>query len=322
MALLANGTVVEFGELGETTNSSVPVEVKELSGVSAISTGGSHSSRPAQERHRQGRGENQFGELGDGTSTSSAVPVEVKELSGVSAISAGAYHSLALARLPLTATTAGLAEGQVNVAYSQALTASGGSAPYTWSLTGGSLPAGLSLNPESGAITGTPTAPGTSSFTVRVSDSSSPTPQSATASLSITVLPLTITTTALAEGQLNVAYSQALTAAGGSAPYTWSLTGGSLPAGLSLNPESGAITGTPTAPGTSSFTVRVSDSSTPTPQSATASLSITVLALTVTSAELPGGEVGVGYSRRSRPSAARRPTPGRSRGAPCRPACR
>jgi hypothetical protein len=87
---------------------------------------------------------------------------------------------------------------------------------------------------------------------------------------------LTVTTKTLAAGEVGASYSQTLTGIGGATPYTWSLIGGSLPPGLSLNATSGAITGTPTAGGTSSFTVEVTDSSTPTPQTATASLSITV----------------------------------------------
>ncbi len=86
-------------------------------------------------------------------------------------------------------TTASLPQGSVQSAYSQTLTASGGTAPYTWSLSSGSLPAGLTLNGATGAITGTPTTPAGSSFTIKVTDSTTPTPQTATANLSITVLP-------------------------------------------------------------------------------------------------------------------------------------
>ena len=77
--------------------------------------------------------------------------------------------------------------GEVGTSYSQTLTASGGITPYSWSISSGLLPAGLSLNAKSGAITGTPSAAGTSSFTVKVTDSSTPTPLTATANLSITV---------------------------------------------------------------------------------------------------------------------------------------
>ena len=87
----------------------------------------------------------------------------------------------------LTVTTVSLPGGEVGTSYSQTLTASGGITPYSWSISSGLLPAGLSLNAKSGAITGTPSAAGTSSFTVKVTDSSTPTPLTATANLSITV---------------------------------------------------------------------------------------------------------------------------------------
>jgi hypothetical protein len=93
--------------------------------------------------------------------------------------------------------------------------------------------------------------------------------------LAVTAAPLVITTTSLTNGVTNVAYSATLAAAGGTMPYTWSIASGSLPAGLSLNAASGAITGTPTAAGALSFTAQVSDASSPA-QKATKSLSITI----------------------------------------------
>ena len=86
-------------------------------------------------------------------------------------------------------TTVSLPVASAHTAYSQTLTASGGATPYSWSLSSGSLPAGLALNTTTGAITGTPAAAGTSIFTVKFTDSSTPTPRTALASLSIAVLP-------------------------------------------------------------------------------------------------------------------------------------
>ncbi|MFZ0826002.1 MAG: N,N-dimethylformamidase beta subunit family domain-containing protein, partial [Verrucomicrobiia bacterium] len=85
-------------------------------------------------------------------------------------------------------TTTSLPSGMVNAAYSTTLAALGGTVPYTWSITGGSLPSGLALNTNSGAITGTPNNAGTFNFTVRVSDASSPT-TNATSALSIIISP-------------------------------------------------------------------------------------------------------------------------------------
>src|ERR1022692_1099033 len=190
-------------------------------------------------------------------------------------------------------TTSSLPAGTVGVAYSQALAASGGSPPYSWSVASGTLPAGLSLA-AGGTLSGTPGTAGPSSFTVRVTDSTSAT---ATAALSITINPpaLGITTSSLPAGTIGVAYSQALGASGGSPPYSWSVASGTLPAGLSLV-AGGTISGTPGAAGASSFTVRVTDSAS---ASSTAALSITInpAALGITTSSLPAGTVGVAYSQ-------------------------
>jgi hypothetical protein len=135
----------------------------------------------------------------------------------------------------------------------------------------GTLPAGLTLAASTGVISGTPTATGTTSFTVQVSDATAAT---STQSLSITVnAGLTITTSTLPGVTQNVSYSTTLAATGGTAPYTWSITAGALPAGLTQAASTGVISGTPTATGTSSFTVQVSDASSAT---ATQPLSIAV----------------------------------------------
>jgi hypothetical protein len=96
---------------------------------------------------------------------------------------------------------------------------------------------------------------------------------------------ITTTTLTLAEGHADSSYSQTLAASKGTPPYTWSITAGALPEGLHLNAESGSIVGTPSAAGTSHFTVEATDSSTPTPRTGTASLSITVSAATAQAAE-------------------------------------
>src|SRR5262249_32916549 len=86
--------------------------------------------------------------------------------------------------------------------------------------------------------------------------------------------PLTITTSALPSATVGVAYTATLTATGGTPPYTWALASGTLPAGLTLTPSTGAITGTPTAARTAHFTVRV----TPGAQNVTKGLRTTVAA--------------------------------------------
>ncbi len=156
-------------------------------------------------------------------------------------------------------TASPLAAGTVGTRYSVTLAATGGIPPYAWSVSGGLPPPGLSLNGTTGAISGTPTTAGRYSFTAQVSDSAKAVASKAFA-LTINPAPLTITTASLAEGAFGSAYSQALAADGGVPPYTWGVAAGSLPAGLSLNPASGAVSGTLSAGGTFNFTALVTDS--------------------------------------------------------------
>ncbi len=181
---------------------------------------------------------------------------------------------ITIAAPPLAITTTALPSAIENTPYTASLTATGGVTPYVWSIASGTLPPGLTLN-VGGSVTGIPTTAGTVSFAVQVADAES-TPQTATAELSITIAspPLTITTTLLPAAIETIAYTASLTAAGGVAPYVWSIAGGTLPPGLSLGTD-GSITGVPTTLGSDSFTVEVADAES-TPQTATAQLTITV----------------------------------------------
>ena len=194
---------------------------------------------------------------------------------------------------PPSVTTAALPDGTTGKAYSQTLAATGGKAPYTWSVTTGTLPAGLTLNASSGVISGTPTTAGISSFTVQVKDANNNT---STKALSITAYtPPSVTTTTLPNGTTGKAYSQALAAAGGKAPYSWYMYAGTLPAGLTLNYYTGIISGTPTAAGSSNFTVMVVDANN---NAAIKALSSTVYTPpSVTTTTLLNGTTGKAYSQ-------------------------
>src|SRR5262249_556992 len=141
---------------------------------------------------------------------------------------------------------------------SQTITATGGTPPLLWSATG-NVPPGLTLNATNGAITGTPTTTGTSTFTARVQDLLG---NSASKQFSITITTgFSITTpTALPSASEGVAYTQTLQASGGTAPLTWTVSVGTLPTGLNLNPDTGVISGTPAAAGSYSFIIQVADS--------------------------------------------------------------
>ena len=204
---------------------------------------------------------------------------------GTPVLSASNSLSITIVR-PVAITTLALPNGATNTVYSATLTAAGGSSPYTWSKTSGSLPPGLTLSGD-GVISGTPTTTGTFNFVVQVSDGGTPV-LSASKSLSITIARLfAITTTSLSNGILNMAYTGTLTATSGTLPYTWSLAGGSLPSGLTLNATNGAITGTPTVSGFFSFTGRVTDAGNPA-QTAIKPLSISVVMSIWSNTALPG----------------------------------
>ncbi|HEY1128618.1 MAG TPA: putative Ig domain-containing protein [Roseateles sp.] len=263
-------------------------------------------------------------------------------------------YSVTIGGPTLAIGTASLPNGNVGVAYSQTVSASAGTAPYSFAVTAGALPAGLSLNGATGAIAGTPTTANTYNFTVTATDSttgtgapytvakaytvvigvqapvanasSASTPYDnpvqinlapaitggAAVSIAVatppahgtaTVAGLTVTYTPAAgyagsdsftytatnaggtsaaatvtvmvsaptltlqpnqpnlpNGQVGAAYSQAVSTSGGTAPYSYSVSAGSLPSGLSLDGSTGMLAGKPTAAGAFSFTIRATDS--------------------------------------------------------------
>ena len=157
-------------------------------------------------------------------------------------------------------STASLPNGTPGVSYAATVSATGGALPYTWSVSAGSLPAGLSLNPTTGQITGVPSTQGAFQFTIQVTDFGG---SIATKVFTITIgagQALAITTAALPDGTLNQPYSQGVAATGGTSPYVWSVASGALPPGLQLSAATGAISGTPTSVGNFAFIILVTDS--------------------------------------------------------------
>lgn len=196
---------------------------------------------------------------------------------------------------PYLITSGTPAPGVVGQAYSFPLTVSGGAPPYTWSITTGALPPGLTIGLNSGLISGTPTAAGPYFYTVTATDS-----QGAVATGTYTHViapaPLVISTTSLPDGTVGTAYASRIAAAGGTTPYNVYIVNGTLPPGLKLASD-GFLSGTPTASGTFSFTAGVDDAG---QQTASRTLSITVAAspapLSISTASLPAGLSGAAYS--------------------------
>ena len=157
---------------------------------------------------------------------------------------------------PLAILASSLSFGIQNSQYIGPLSASGGTPPYQWSVTEGALPGGLELGADTGVISGTPVVAGTFAFTARVTDTGSRTSERAF-SLTVYGPDLQMLTNTLPAGVRTVPYATQLLAAGGLPPYSFSVSG--LPLGLGLDPDTGAITGTPTVRGTFLLTARVTD---------------------------------------------------------------
>ncbi|MEO6920605.1 MAG: putative Ig domain-containing protein [Collimonas sp.] len=206
--------------------------------------------------------------------------------------------------LAVTAPTIVLApstvpSGAVGVSYTATISASGGALPYIYSIASGALPAGVTLNTSSGALSGTPTAAGTFNFTVKAQDANSFNNAQAY-SLVIAAATVTLNPATLPGATAEAAYSATLTAAGGTTPYVYTLTAGSLPSGISLNAATGVLAGTTVVSGSFPITVRATDSSTGAGAPFTASRSYTLAvaapAISLAPSSVAGGTVAVGYT--------------------------
>ena len=204
-----------------------------------------------------------------------------------------------------SSNTATLTGAQTNTAYSYTLVTAGGTGSKTYTVTSGTLPAGLSLNSSTGAITGSPTGgAGSSTFVVRTTDqSSNPSILNGTFTIVVTAAPLAWSSPTSGPAAFTVGTAITpitLVATGGAGSLTYSLNSGTLPAGLSI--VGNQLTGTPTQPtlvaGTA-VTFKATDSTTPIPQTIN-SPSITIVVnpvtLAITSTTLPIGTVGTPYS--------------------------
>jgi hypothetical protein len=233
--------------------------------------------------------------------TSSAQSVTVTATSIADTSQTGSVTLTVPAQLTVTTTSSQLS-ANVGTAFSQQLATSAAISPYTWSLaTGSTLPTGWNLS-SSGLLTGpAPTAGqvGTFNFTADVADSGKPTAMTASAALTVTINPapaITFTGTMPATATYNVAYTGSAAATGGAGSLGYTATG--LPTWLTLNPTTGAVTGTPTAVGTFKFTVTAADSfGDSEPQSYTIVVSYPPVTITPASGSLPVGYTGTAYSQ-------------------------
>jgi outer membrane protein OmpA-like peptidoglycan-associated protein len=186
---------------------------------------------------------------------------------------------------PVLGATTPPSTGVIESAYSTyVFTASGVPAP-TFAVTGGSLPSGLTLNPTTGALAGTPTAAGIATFRIQAQNSLGTV---TTAELAITVTPAPAApafsaATPSSTGTVGTAYAYTFSTTGYPVP-TFAVASGALPAGLTLNPVSGTLSGTPSATGTSMFTVSATNSA--------ATTNTGLITMTIAAAPASGGSGG------------------------------
>ena len=190
--------------------------------------------------------------------------------------------------------TSSLPNGTVGTAYSQMLTATG-TGTISWSVASGSLPAGLSLSSDTGAISGTPTATGMFSFVVKATGDNGSDMRALSMNVAATAVAPAITTSSLLGGVIGTVYSQTLTATG-TAPITWSVESGSMPDGLTLL-SGGAISGTPSAAGAFDFTVKAENGTGSVTKALSITITATAVAPAITASSLLGGVTGTAYSQ-------------------------
>jgi hypothetical protein len=192
-----------------------------------------------------------LGLIGNGT-LSGAAPVNT-DGSGIATFAGLSANREGAKRLSATASALGPVQSDP---FSQIVNASGGVAPYTFAVTSGSLPSGLTLDP-SGLLSGTPAGPGTFGFTVAGVDV-----DSCVGSLAYSLLvcpAIAVQPASAPAASVGVAYSQTFTASAGAAPFSFAVTSGVLPSGLSLS-TGGVLSGTPSATGTFPVTIQVTAS--------------------------------------------------------------
>jgi uncharacterized repeat protein (TIGR03803 family) len=179
---------------------------------------------------------------------------------------------------PLT-VPASLPDGLVSSPYIIPPDAFDGTAPYTTTVTSGALPPGMGIDPSTGVPTGNPQQYGTFTFGLQVIDSASP-PAKASGTTTLNVKrSLAIANGIVLKGAQDTKYYYPLTAIAGVKPYTWSITAGTLPDGITLNSSTGELTGTPTQQTTTptpTITIQVTDAE-GTPDKTTVTLPFVIL---------------------------------------------
>ncbi|MGH9143183.1 MAG: putative Ig domain-containing protein, partial [Vicinamibacterales bacterium] len=192
-------------------------------------------------------------------------------------------------------TNPAVSTGTAGVAFSQTFTQTGAIGTATFSIATGTLPSGLTLA-ANGVLSGTPTVIGTFPITVMVTDSLGCSGVGPTYNLQINCPTITVTNPAVNSGVAGSPFSQTFTQSGGVGTTTFSLAGGTLPAGLTLA-SNGVLSGTPTQTGTFPITVKATDANGCTGTGPTYTLTIACQTITVTNPAVSTGVAGTPFSQ-------------------------
>ncbi|HEX9001081.1 MAG TPA: putative Ig domain-containing protein, partial [Blastocatellia bacterium] len=231
------------------------------------------------------------GLLSGSTTQTGAFPITVKATDSNGCMGTASYTlTIGCPNVTLSALPAGIA----GTSYGQTLTASPAGGGYSFAVTSGGLPPGLSLS-AGGALTGTPTAAGTFDFTIRATGGGGCTGSQAY-SLVVSCPALTLSPMSLPNAAVNSPYSQTVSAMPSGTAYSFSVTSGALPAGLMLNSSTGEISGSATQTGTFNFRVAAAGWGNCT-GFRDYSLAVGCAAVTVNPSSLPGGSIGAGYNQ-------------------------
>ncbi len=188
-------------------------------------------------------------------------------------------------------TPTSLPGGTVGSTYSQSVSASPSGTTYSYAVTSGALPPGLSLNPATGEISGSPTQSGSFNFRLTATGFGTCT-GFRDYSITVTCPTITLTPTSLPGGTVGTNYNQSVTASP-AGTYSYSVTVGSLPTGVTLNPATGALTGLLTTPGTYNFTISATTGNCV----GSRAYAVTITCPTITfPASLPAGTAGNPYA--------------------------
>lgn len=203
-------------------------------------------------------------------------------------------YTLQVQDVAITISPVSMPNALINAYYEVNLSSVSGYSPYVYNIVTGVLPPGLSLDSQTGRISGRATQIGTFAFTIRSTDFNFNTAQR---NYTVTVenVAIVLLPSGLPNGTQNVAYSTTTFAAqGGTAPYSYAVTQGALPAGLVLS-GGGILSGTPTVPGATTFKITVTDAD-GNKKAQDYSINITAVVLSVSPASLNDAFVGVPYS--------------------------